>query len=345
MLAIAGEIVIVVLAATAGAAAGWLLGRRGRDRVVATAREEATAGTLSLADDLYARTQRLHVVEARLARAQEQLAGRTGALAAATERVKAIENEAEVASREFAALEHERARLASRVAELVAECAASAALAGAACGEIDGWRARLGRAEQEFLALSARVAELEPMLDGLHRNEAALAEAASRLSAADSAAAERAREIERLEGALGMRESQLEGLRARIAVLEPLEAALAQREARIRELEAALPAPAPAMAPASPATRLPELPATARRKRAANGSQRDDLKRIPGIGPATERVLHSAGVYTFRQIANWRREDLEAITEKLGDSPARLKRDDWIAVARREHLKKYGEAP
>jgi predicted flap endonuclease-1-like 5' DNA nuclease len=312
MLAIAGEIVVVVLAAVAGAGAGWLLARRGRDRVIAAAREEATAGTLSLADALYARTQRLHAVEARLVRAQEQLAGRTGALAATTERIKAIENEAEVASREFAALEHERGRLAARVAELV-----------------------------------ARVAELEPVLDGLRGHEAALAEAAFRLRAADADAAARAREIERLEGALGMRESQLEGLHARIATLEPLEAALAEREARIRELEAALPAPAsaPAMAAASPATRLPELPGTARRKRAPNGSQRDDLKRIPGIGPATERVLHSFGVYTFRQIANWRREDLEAITAKLGDSPARLKQDDWIDGARREHVKKYGEAP
>ncbi len=90
MLAIAGEIVIVVLAAAAGAGAGWLLARRGRVRVVAAVREEATTGTLSLADDLYARTQRLHALETRLARAQEQLAGRTGALAATTERVKAM---------------------------------------------------------------------------------------------------------------------------------------------------------------------------------------------------------------------------------------------------------------
>jgi predicted flap endonuclease-1-like 5' DNA nuclease len=310
MLAIAGEIVVVLLAAAAGAGAGWLLGRRGRDRVVAAAREEATAGTLSLADDLYARTQRLHALEARLARAQEQLAGRTGALAATAERVKAVENEAEVAGREFAALEHERARLAARVAELV-----------------------------------PRVAELESLLEGLRGSEAALAAAASRLRAADIAGAERARDVERLEGALGVRESQLEGLHARIAALEPLEAALAEREARIRELEAALPAPPSALAAASPATRLPELPESPRRRRAGNGSQRDDLKRIPGIGPATERILHSAGIYTFRQIANWRREDLEAITAKLGDSPARLKRDDWIAGARREHLKKYGEAP
>jgi predicted flap endonuclease-1-like 5' DNA nuclease len=276
MFATAGEIVVVVFAAVAGAAAGWVLARRARNRAVASAREEATAGTLSLADDLYARTQRLHAVEARLARAQEQLGGRTAALAATTERIQRIENEAEVASREFAALEHERARLASRVAELV-----------------------------------ARVAE-----------------------------------IERLEGALGMRESQLDGLRARIAALEPLEAAVAEREARIRELEAALPPPAATstIGAASPATRLPELPGP-RRRRAPNGSPRDDLKRIPGIGPATERILHSIGVFTFRQIANWRREDLEAITAKLGDSPARLKRDEWIDGARREHLKKYGEAP
>jgi predicted flap endonuclease-1-like 5' DNA nuclease len=276
MFATAGEIVVVVFAAAAGAAAGWVLARRARNRAVASAREEATAGTLSLADDLYARTQRLHAVEARLARAQEQLGGRTAALAATTERIQRIENEAEIASREFAALEHERARLASRVAELV-----------------------------------ARVAE-----------------------------------IERLEGALGMRESQLDGLRARIAALEPLEAAVAEREARIRELEAALapPAATSAIGTASPATRLPELPGP-RRGRAPNGSPRDDLKRIPGIGPATERILHSIGVFTFRQIANWRREDLEAITAKLGDSPARLKRDEWIDGARREHLKKYGDAP
>jgi len=45
MLAIAGEIVIVLLAAAAGAAVGWLLGRRGRDRAVAAARDDATTGT------------------------------------------------------------------------------------------------------------------------------------------------------------------------------------------------------------------------------------------------------------------------------------------------------------
>jgi predicted flap endonuclease-1-like 5' DNA nuclease len=142
-----------------------------------------------------------------------------------------------------------------------------------------------------------------------------------------------------------MRESQIAGLRARIAALEPLEAALAEREARVRELEAAQSVPAAAMPPASPATRLPELPAAPRRRRAPNGGQRDDLKRIPGIGPATERILHDAGVFTFRQIANWRPEDLDAIIAKLGDSPARLKRDAWIDGARREHLKKYGETP
>ena len=199
----------------------------------------------------------------------------------------------------------------------VDESAASGAATRGARAEIDGWRVRLEDAEREFLALSARVAELETMLDGLHRSEAALAEAASRLSTLDSAAAERQREIGRLEQELGMRESHTDGLRARIAALEPLEAVLAEREARIRELEAALPVPAPAaaMAPASSVTRLPEMPAPGRRKRGVNGSERDDLKRIPGIGPATERVLHDAGVYTFRQIATWRRRDLAAITD------------------------------
>lgn len=322
MLAIAGEIVVVLLAAAAGAAAGWVLGRQGRGRAVAAAREAVTAGTLSLADDLYARTQRLHVVEARLARLQEQLAGRSGALAAANERIAALEKEADTHARGFAALEHERARLAARVGELVAECAAGTAAADGARGEIDRWRTRFEAAERELLALSARVAELEPLL-------------------------ERRREVERLTGELGMRESQIAGLRARIAALEPLEAALAERDARLRALQGATPGPAAAAAVprASPGTRLPEVPARPVRRRPANGSQRDDLKRIPGIGPATERILHGAGVFTFRQIANWRPADLEAIGAKLGDSPARLKREAWIDGARREHLKKYGEAP
>jgi predicted flap endonuclease-1-like 5' DNA nuclease len=328
MLAIVGEIVVVLLAAAAGAAGGWLFGRHGRDRVVAAARDEATAGTLSLADDLYARTQRLHAVEARIARLQEQLAGRDGALTAANERIKALENEAEVRARAFAALEHERARLGSRVGELVAEAAAGTAAAGEARAEIGRWRARLEEAEREFLALSGRIAELEPMLDGLHRSETALADAASRLGAAERGVAERAREIERLEGELAVRESQIAGLHERIGTLEPLEASQA----------AAMPA-------ASSATRLPEEPPVLSRKRAANGAGRDDLKRIPGIGPATERILHSAGIFTFRQIANWRPEDLDAIVAKLGDASARLKHDAWIDGARREHLKKYGEAP
>src|SRR5262245_46990056 len=346
MLAIAGDILIILLAAGAGGAAGWLFGRHGRDRAVAAVRDDVTNGTLSLADDLYARTQRLQVVEARLARAQEQLAGRSGALTAANERAEAGERVAEARAREFTALEHERSRLASRVGELVAECAASTGAAAAARAEIDRWRARFETAEREFLALSARVAELAPMLDGLHRSESALAEAAARLGATDSAAAERSREMVRLEGELGMRESQIAGLRARIAALETLEAALAERDARIRELESAhYASSAAALAPASVETRLPEMPAPGRRRRPVNGSERDDLKRIPGIGPATERILHDAGIYTFRQIAHWRPEDLAAITSKLGDSTARLKHDGWIAGAQREHLKKYGEAP
>ena len=36
---------------------------------------------------------------------------------------------------------------------------------------------------------------------------------------------------------------------------------------------------------------------------------------------------------------------LNAIVAKLGDASARLKHDAWIDGARREHLKKYGEAP
>jgi predicted flap endonuclease-1-like 5' DNA nuclease len=62
--------------------------------------------------------------------------------------------------------------------------------------------------------------------------------------------------------------------------------------------------------------------------------QPDDLKRIPGIGPAFERALHAAGVTTFQQIAAWTVDDVERIAPKIRTAPRRILRETWIERAK-----------
>lgn len=69
----------------------------------------------------------------------------------------------------------------------------------------------------------------------------------------------------------------------------------------------------------------------------------DDLTCIVGIGPTLEKLLHRNGVFYFRQIASWTREDIDVIDAKLDTFKGRILRDNWIKGAKQEHFKKYGE--
>jgi len=69
----------------------------------------------------------------------------------------------------------------------------------------------------------------------------------------------------------------------------------------------------------------------------------DDLKLIVGVGPVLERMLHSLGVATFRQIAHWTERDIAEFDAKLPEFPGRIVRDQWVTQARALHRSKYGE--
>lgn len=65
----------------------------------------------------------------------------------------------------------------------------------------------------------------------------------------------------------------------------------------------------------------------------ASESEKDDLKKIKGIGPAIEKKLNNAGVHTFEDLAGLRKGDLERI---LGSQIKRLQDEkDLIAQAKR----------
>ncbi len=72
-------------------------------------------------------------------------------------------------------------------------------------------------------------------------------------------------------------------------------------------------------------------------------SRKDDLQKINGIGPAFAQTLNKLGTYTFIQIARWKSEDVEKISKRLETDPERIKREHWIADAKKQHYKKYGE--
>lgn len=59
----------------------------------------------------------------------------------------------------------------------------------------------------------------------------------------------------------------------------------------------------------------------------------DDLKRISGIATVLENRLNEIGIYTFKQIIDWKPEEIEEFSRVLAFRD-RIERDDWQGQAR-----------
>ncbi len=66
----------------------------------------------------------------------------------------------------------------------------------------------------------------------------------------------------------------------------------------------------------------------------ASETDKNDLKKINGIGPFIEEKLNAMGVYTFQQIANFQPEDIEKVTDIIGSFKGRIERDNWVQQAK-----------
>lgn len=75
----------------------------------------------------------------------------------------------------------------------------------------------------------------------------------------------------------------------------------------------------------------------------AEASQKDDLKKISGIGNFIEQKLNSIGIYTFDQISKFDPEDIETVTELIEFFPGRIERDNWKFQAEKLKKEKYGD--
>lgn len=65
----------------------------------------------------------------------------------------------------------------------------------------------------------------------------------------------------------------------------------------------------------------------------ARGGQPDDLKKLKGVGPKLEGVLHELGFFHFDQIANWTDAEVAWVDERL-KFKGRIERDGWIEQAK-----------
>lgn len=66
---------------------------------------------------------------------------------------------------------------------------------------------------------------------------------------------------------------------------------------------------------------------------APRGGKADDLKRINGVGPKIEGILHELGVFHFDQVASWSADEISWVDARL-KFKGRIDREDWIAQAK-----------
>jgi predicted flap endonuclease-1-like 5' DNA nuclease len=76
----------------------------------------------------------------------------------------------------------------------------------------------------------------------------------------------------------------------------------------------------------------------------ATAAEADDLKDIVGVGPFLERKLHSLGIYTFRQVSNFTKEDIDKVNEIIEFFPGRIERDNWVGQSKVFYEKKNGSS-
>jgi peptide/nickel transport system ATP-binding protein len=115
-------------------------------------------------------------------------------------------------------------------------------------------------------------------------------------------------------------------------------------------------APSPAAARAAigakPAKKVPSPSAEKGRPQGiARPATPDDLKMISGVGPKIEGILHSLDIYSFAQVASWKKAEREWVDDHLRFH-GRIEREDWVKQAKAlarggeaEYIKVFGKKP
>jgi len=138
---------------------------------------------------------------------------------------------------------------------------------------------------------------------------------------------------------------QSKRLESRIKELESLEADIVRRDRQIAELKKRLADLQPASAAQQASTAKSNKPKTnePRKPLYVAPKERDDLKKINGIGPVMERILNDLGITSFKQIAEFQAADIAKVTEAIEAFPGRIERDNWVGGAQEQYEKKHNK--
>jgi len=156
--------------------------------------------------------------------------------------------------------------------------------------------------------------------------------------------------VQSLERRVQVQEQQLattKQLESRVRELESVEADIALRDQQISMLENRLNNTQIDSKPKSVKQKKPSkqtksrLPLTPIYEASA---EKDDLKRVNGIGPVMERMLNSLGITSFKQLAEFKSDDISRVTAAIDAFPGRIERDNWVGGAKEQYEKKYNKA-
>ncbi len=349
------QIILCLLAAfLLGALITWLFMRAATGPATEDAQAYAAASTGKLETELAAAragTERYKVRSQTLEKDLASLRGRMEAMRGDLEKAKQSgggdnrrvrDLEANLEKESNAGAENTK-RVATLEAEAVtlrkdshkAEEAAKAAAARA--GELDALvssqKGKLGSFENEVAGLADLRRKLHTTSTSLRQRDERIAvlenERESARTAADNDTGWKDR-AEKLESDIRDRESRVTALTTDLRkAREDCADTVRQKDAEIAQLQLSR--------EQHTRTTTPRESETQRTKKGTpeRGTQRDDLKRIKGIGLVLERLLHKNDVYTFQQIANWTGEDVDRVDVKLENFKGRIRRDDWITQARK----------
>jgi len=234
-------------------------------------------------------------------------------------------------------------------------------------------RTALHQLDSQLADRERRIGELEPLTQRLQEREASLtqwetkyahtltqheaqiAKLQKQLAAQEQLRAqllldeqllhERDKRIDVLQHQIQELEAQQQDLAGQVKVVGEKEEQISRLRKRLIEVRAALRVKTDggAVVPRQTRQNGNQLSLQMEQAKAAKNGQKDDLKKIHGIGPVFARTLNKMGMYTFVQIAHWKSEDIAKVAKKLYTAPDRIKRDKWIDEAKKEHYRKYGE--
>lgn len=138
---------------------------------------------------------------------------------------------------------------------------------------------------------------------------------------------------------------------AKVAATAPVAAAPAAAAPQPAAVAAVAEKPKAAPAKKADAPAKPSLEDKNRPAGIARPAAVDDLKLISGVGPKIEGTLHELGIFTFTQVAAWKKAERDWVDGYL-NFKGRIERDDWVKQAKAlakggvaEYIRVFGKKP